>query len=302
MREFLSIIKIFCTLFVIIIVCGCKFPDNNLDWQNILNYRLDALKFGETTIENFMKSCPDAKQEQVGRGIDIFNTEAENKYEYKRIRVGFKHKKLDWIEFGLNKDINMFKIVELYGKPHNINKAYSKSLDYYDYGNFNISTDKKHNFAKSINIFEVDNRVNPIARETIPDLLSLNKVDFLNLKPGITLEAAFNDKYPELPAHKKTKFDAVSSYVLDYELGKARQHYKKAVIVFNSGLLSWINLTPQNLSLDKAIKFYGTDYKIESLNTKYNFYHYKSLVLTVDKAQKKVINIGILSPADNLKK
>ncbi|OGH99186.1 MAG: hypothetical protein A2104_08550 [Candidatus Melainabacteria bacterium GWF2_32_7] len=290
-------LQIIVLLIAVVLVSACKFPDNVLDWHNIAGYKLDKLKFGITTVDDFIKLTPDAKPESIDKSIIIINTEPTSNDIYKRIRVGFRDKKLDWIDFGIANKIEMSKIIDLYGKPRNINSNYSKTLDYYDYDFFNIATDKKHTSAKSINIFDIPDLKNHklTVINGIPSLKDLGKTNFLNLKPGITLEIDFQAKYPDLEAFKKDKFDKISIYTLDNELGKAKTYYKKVIVVFNSGLLSWINLIPQSLTLQEALKLYGSNYKIEPMNSKYVFYNYTDFVLLVDKAQKKVKNIGIVS-------
>ena len=183
----------------------------------------------------------------------------------------------------------------MYNKPKDINTTYSKQLDYYDYDFFNISADKKHKYAKCINIFGIPNPVQeyPATIGDIPDLKNL-KNDFLGLKPGLTLETEFNDKYTFLAPRRENKFDTTSTYILVDELGPAKTYYKKVTLVFNNGLLGWINITPQNLPASKALGLYGRMYKLETLNSRYDLYDYSNFVLIVDRAGKKVINIGII--------
>lgn len=297
MKNYLKKLKIIAVLISVTLISACKFPDNTLDWQNINGYKPEKLKFGTTTIDDFYELAPDANPEYISKNITVINAEPDNNDIYKKIRVGFKDKKLDWIEFGLIDQVEIAKFTRLYGKPQNINTTYSKKMDYYDYGFFNIATDKKHSYVKSINLFETpDEKLKPVIIDGIPSLQDLVKANFLNLKPGLTLETSFNDKYPDLAAQKKNKFDKTSLYILENELGGAKLYYKKIIIVFNNGLLSWINFIPQDFSLEKALKLYGTGYKTEPAGSKCDFYEYANILLLVDRTKKKVIDIGIISP------
>ncbi|EKE04218.1 MAG: hypothetical protein ACD_20C00096G0001 [uncultured bacterium] len=304
MKNYCQKFQILGLLIVVILLSACKFPDSNMDWQDIKGYKLDKLKFGTTTVSDFVKLAPDAKAQKLDLGIIIFNTEPANKDVYKRIRVGFRNDKLDWLEFTFNEQVKMSEMLDLYGKPRNINEKYSKIVDYYDYDFFNITTDKSHNLAKSINIFEIRKHTNTeIALiNGIPDLSSLMKVKFLDLEPGISLEADFKNNFPDVEAYRKDESSSVAIYTLDSELGKAKKHYKKALIVFDNGLLSWINIIPQDLSKEKALNLYGSKYKIEPVNAQYDFYDYKDFVLVVDKKQNKVKNIGIISASQGINK
>ncbi|MFH0702717.1 MAG: hypothetical protein V2B14_04165 [bacterium] len=288
-------------LILVIFNSACKFPDNTVDWQSINTYQPNKIQFGKTTVDEFKKLCPNSTIEKAGNDIEIFNTEPENKNkdDYKKIRVGFKNKKLDWLEFTLNKDkkIEMAKFVRLYDSPRDINTRYSDVLDYYDYVFFNISTDKDHSYAKSITVFEIPkiSSEESTIGDQIPDWQNLNTASFLNLKPGYTLETEFNKMYPDLKAYNTDKFDTTSIYTLDKELGRAKLYYKKIILTFNNGLLSWISLVPQNLSLENALKIYGANYTVESIDSKYDFYDFSNFIFVVDKVQQKIINIGIIS-------
>lgn len=289
-------IKILILFMIILSISGYKFPDNIPDWQNLRNFKLDKFSFGKTTANDFAKLVPEAVPEQAEKGNLIFTAESPDESLYKRVRLGFRNNKLDWVEFALNSSIKMSQIIQIYGKPESINTKYSNILDYYNYGFFNISTDKNHEFAKSINIFETFLLKNKTAANTaslsgVPFWQNLNKSDFPDLKPGITLETDFNDKYPGIIRYKKDKNSNTSIYMFNMKTGI----YKNIIISFNNGLLSWINLTPQKLPLANALKAYGAGYKIEHINKNYDFYDYKNFILVIDKTEKKVVSIGILA-------
>lgn len=287
----------FITLFICcILTSACKFPDNLPDYQNLLSYRMDKLAFGKTTEAEFEKLSDGKPAEKVGKDIQIFLSSPASKDFYEQVRVGFRNDKLDWIEFTLNKDIEMSKIVQIYNNPRAINSAYSKVLDYYDYGYFNISTDKKRTLAKHITFFDIPQSIKKEPQinlgNKIPAWQNLKKNGFLNLHPGITIETDFNRDYPYLSQFKKDNSDTDSTYRITQ--GLAGTNYKKADLVFNNGLLSWINIVPQNLSLNDFIKTYGSAYKLEKFNAKFDIYDFAEFVLIVNRAQKKVVNIGIM--------
>lgn len=293
-KNFIFLTAIFLT---VILNSACKYPDNLPNWQDLASFKLKKLQFNKTSLNDFKILTSENPSQKVGSNIDIFNTIPAEKNIYNKIRVGFKDKKLDWIEYSLNQNIEMSKFVEIYGKPREVNSKYSKLYDYYDYGFFNVATDKEHTNAKFLTLFEI---YQPFVIKSKPESIVKEGQDisfrnFLDLKPGITLEDDFNKAYPALKPHKSDKFDTQSTYFLDEELGRAKAICKKAVIVFNNGLLSWINLVPQSLSIDDAIKKYGTAYKMEQMDYRYVLYDFSTFVLVVNKTTKKVVNVGIIS-------
>ena len=126
MKNYYQKFQILGLLIAVILLSACKFPDSNMDWQDIKGYKLDKLKFGTTTVSDFVKLASDAKAQKLDLGIVIFNTEPANKDVYKRIRVGFRNDKLDWLEFTFNEQVKMSEMLDLYGKPRNINEKYSQ--------------------------------------------------------------------------------------------------------------------------------------------------------------------------------
>ncbi|MDD3012905.1 MAG: hypothetical protein PHC34_04310 [Candidatus Gastranaerophilales bacterium] len=299
MKNFRGIYLILTLLFISIISSACKFPDNILDWQNIKDYKPDIIQFGVTTTDDF-KGLVKSKPEQKIGNVSIFITQPSDTNIYKKIRVGFKNDKLDWIEFTLNNNLKMSKFTDLYGKPSHINTTYNNFLDYYDYGLFNISTDKQHTYAKNITIFEMPKASQNQEKiidfsNLIPDWKNLTTANFLGLKPGYSIESNFNSSYPELIPVKSNKKSFSSIYIIDKELGKTKSQYKKAELTFNNGLLSWISLIPQNLYLDQVIKAWGSQYTLETIDIKYDLYDFLNVVVVVDKSNKKVVKIGIVS-------
>ena len=281
----------------VILSSACKYPDNLPNWQDLASFKLEKLQFNKTSLNDFKKLTKEDPSQKVGSNIDIFNTVPIKKNIYNKIRIGFKDKKLDWIEYLLDQNIEMSKFVEIYGKPREVNSKYSKLYDYYDYGFFNVMTDKNHTSAKSVTLFEIyqSTVIKPSPESVVKEGQDISFRNFLGLKPGMTLEDDFIKSYPTLKPHKSDKFDTRSTYFLEEELGGAKSMYKKAVIVFNNGLLSWINLVPQSLSIYDAEKRYGKDYKVEHMDYRYNLYDFTTFVLVVNKTTKKVVNVGIVS-------
>ena len=295
-----KLISLIIFLFAVIALNSAwTFPDNILDYQNIFDYQLTTLKFGKTRINEFTKLVKSQPQKKV-QDYDIFVTNPTESDVYNKIRTGFRKDKLDWIEFTLSNRVEISKFIELYGKPRNINTSYSQTLDYYDYGFFNVSTDKKHEMAKNITLFSLSIQHDSLESnldlgEKIPEWQYLNKVNFLNLKPGATFESDFNDLYPNLKPNQSNN-NLTTTYILDRELGKAKSQYKNVILNFENGLLNWISISLQDLSLDNALKVYGTNYKIEKINNDYDIYNFPNFSLVVNKKQKKVINIGLTNP------
>lgn len=296
MKKLKAFYLMICFLFLNLLSVACKFPDNILDLQNIKTYKLDKIKFGQTTIEEFT-SLVGVKPDYTIENVDIYNTVPVNNVVFKKIRVGFKDKKLDWIEFYLNGDIELATIADIYGKPDNINQSYSKIFDYYDYKFFNISTDKQHKFARTITIFDMPES----SHETIIDLSSfipkwqdLKKRNILGLKPGYSLESDFNDLYPDLLSVKNNKTD-YSVYILDKELGKAKSQYESIELVFINGLLNWIYLVPLEINLNQLISLWGKEYQVESISKKHELYDFNGIIAVVNKNNKKVVKIGIIT-------
>lgn len=294
MRKLRAFYLMICLLFLNLLTVACKFPDNTLDLKDIKNYKLEKIKFGQTTIDEFA-SLVGIKPDYTIENVDIYNTVPFDNIVFKKIRVGFKNKKLDWIEFYLNGDIKLSKITDIYGKPDNINRSYSKLFDYYDYKFFNISTDKQHKYARTITIFDLpESNAESIIDLSpfIPKWQDIKKRSIMGLKPGYSLESDFNDLHPELSAINNNDF---SVYVLDRELGKAKSQYESIEIVFINGLLNWIYIVPARMNLIQAIGVWGKEYKIETINKKYDLYDFDGIIAVVDKVNNKVAKIGVIT-------
>jgi len=293
MNKLKELYLIIALLFSSILVSACKFPDNIPDWQNIKDYKPDIIKFGETTADDFADLVQSKPDQKIG-DVVIFSTCPPETSIYKKIRVGFKNNKLDWIEFTLSDNFEISKFTNILGEPPHINNTYSDSLDYYDYNFFNISTDKQHTFAKNITIFEKPEKIIDLGK-FIPDWKNLNNSNFLGLKPGYSLEADFNTAFPELISAKSTNKGNASVYILDKQLGKAKLQYKRIELVYRNSLLSWISFIPQDLQLNQLVKAWGSQYTVESVNTKYDMYDFSNVIAVVNKVSKKVVKIGVIS-------
>jgi len=279
---------------------GSKFPDSIPDLHNISSYKLNSLEFGKTSLKEFKKLTNYDSSEKI-KNVTIVKLDPQNADLYKKIRVGFKNGRLDWIEFALNNEIKMSDIVNTYGQPKDINTTYSKILNYYDYSFFNISTDKKNTVAKHITIFEVpklpkhttkDEPAHTIAY--IPGWKYLQNGNFMKLRPGYTLETDFNAKFPFLTPYQKDLFDTNTLYIMDKELGSKKTDYKNIKFCFNNSLLSWISITPNDLPFASFVKVYPVQLKKEALNPKYSLYSNNNFVLVINNATKKITNIGII--------
>lgn len=282
--------------FIVFLNTACTFPDKLPDWENLFDYKPDKLKFGITTAEEFSTITKFYEPEKISEYI-IFTTHPADQNVFKEIRVGFRNKKLDWIEYTLKDKIELSKIQTIYGIPQNINSEYSNVFDYYDYFFFNVATGKDHKYAQNFTFFEIPEiatEIKNIAKQ-IPDWKKLNDMILLDLKIGSTTEADFKAKYPALSEFVKETQPSTSVYTIRKTLDKPLALYNKIELVFHSGLLECISLTPRNMLLDNFLKTYKNDYKIENINDKYAFYEFKNFAVLVDKENKKIANIGLFS-------
>ncbi|HSA07252.1 MAG TPA: hypothetical protein P5556_08735 [Candidatus Gastranaerophilales bacterium] len=292
--------KIFSGIYLVIILiftCAYTFPDKLPDCKNINLYLPQKLKFQKTSVKEFNALAPKSKTYDAGKGIKIIKTTPVKTDVFKEINVGFSNNVLDWIEFVFSKKIKMNEFTAEYGYPEFINAEHSDKLDYFDYDVFNISTDKKHEFANSITIFEIKasaqkntkiEAIKPSGTKTFFEI-------FPDLKPGIMTENEFETKFPGLLPYMEEESDINYYYTLIEELNAVKHLYKKAELHFENGILSWINLTPVNADLKFITDKVKTPYKIEQLNNKYVFYTFDNFTLIVDKKQKKVSSIGVFN-------
>lgn len=293
MQNFLS--KIYLVL-VLIFCCSYIFPDKTPDWKSVNTYLPRKLEFHKSAVEDFLEVCPGAEVYNLDDEIKIISTTPEKTVVFQEVNAGFRNNTLDWLEFVLNKEIEMSEIITVYGFPRFIDSEYSDELDYYNYDTFNVSTNKDHTLAKSITVFNV-------AETAYKHAKNINTTDsekskffevFAGLRPGFTTEEEFLKKYPDLLPYMEEDFDVNTSYTLIDELGGAKYFYKRAVLRFENGLLSWINLIPVNPELQTFLNNIKEKPKVENLDEDYDFYTFNNFILVVSKKYKKVNSIGIV--------
>ncbi len=290
MKKFLSVIYF---SLVMVFCCSYAFPDKLPDWQDINSYLPDELGFQKSTVDDFLELCPGVEVYNIDKEIKIISTNPKKTDVFREVNVGFRNGTLDWMEFMLNKEIEMSEIITLYGFPRFIDSEYSDELDYYNYDIFNIAANKDHTFAKSITIFDISSSA--YEKELAEAKKNLFFEVFPGIRPGMTTEDEFLEDYPDLLPYMEEEFDTNTSYTLVDELNGAKYHYKKAVFKFENGLLSWINLIPVNSDLNNMLSKVKASPEIEKLDENYDFYTFDNFVLVVSRKYKKVNSIGIVS-------
>lgn len=289
-------VKILLLFIICIIFQGCSYPDDIPNPLDLKNFKLEKLKFGKTTLKEFTNQTGCQINRQIG-DTSIIKTDSAYPDLYSGIRIGFRNNKLDWIEFALNRNFAMTDVVNIYGKPRDINTSYNKLFNYYDYDFFNISTDKQNTLAKNITFFEIPQKLpEPIhIINDIPDWDQLQNGDFMNLKPGYSLEVDFNEKFSHLKPQKSNLLTSKSIYIAEKELGSKKTEYKSIKFCFNNGLLLWIGITPQNLDFSQFQKTYPQKFDKEILDGRYSLYSNKNFAIVVENTTNKINNIGIIS-------
>lgn len=294
MRKFL---RVTCLFLVLLLSCACDFPDKLPEWTQVNMYSPEKLRFQETTLRQFKTICPDTEIFEPDSEIAIATTSPSQKGFFELVNVGFRNEKLDWLEFKLGKNIALKEFLSVYGLPKYIDTKYSDESDYYNYGNFSISTDKDRTFARSITIFGFPEMslVNSL-REKIPKPEeSRFFAVFPWIQPGVTTEREFAQKYPDLLPYMEGEFDTNSTYTMINELEGAAYLYEQALLKFENGLLAWVSLTPHDSGLQDFLEKNKLPYKIEKLNENFDFYIFENFALTVDRHQKSINSIGVVS-------
>lgn len=259
----------------------------DFDWQNIKTEPFEAINFGETTYKQFKKQYKFFKKNTV-TNEEIILSNKSPKSPYSEIRAGFKDHKLDWIEFIFEEEGDLNDFMSLYGTPENINKVHSEFYNYYNYGYFNISTDKKEKHFYSLTLFELpklDKKYEDIDKK----LPTYNNLNFSKVFiPGQYLEMDFAEDYPDL----FPKFDknGTKRYIIKSNILK---NYNKAELVFSNGLLNFISLYPKNLKLGEIVEHYGMVEKVYTKKDKI-IYDYKTFTIITD-TKDNIINIGLFS-------
>lgn len=290
--------EIFCLLIIASISCAFTFPDNVPDLKMLNSYRAGKLQFQKTKLAEFKRNHQEAKVFEYDKNVKIIAITPQKSDVFKNINVGFRDEVLDWLEFELNKKITMQEMISIYGLPNSIDTSHSTDLDYYNYEKFNIATDKKHELAKSISIF---NFGEPSVSNVAPkkEIVAFSDRTFFGvfpeLKPGQSIEEEFVRKFPVLLPYTEENIDTITTYTLVEELGSVKYLYKKAVLRFENGLLSWICLTPANSDLNAFLAKVKDTYKIEKANSHNDFYVYKNFILVVDRDKKIINSIGVIN-------
>ncbi|MEI8388846.1 MAG: hypothetical protein WCG23_03065 [bacterium] len=301
MNRINKLLLIIFLILIIIFSSACVFPDKLPELQNLKKYSPEKIEYGHTTLKEFKKifsKINDSDLEVYTGGITIMKLKPCSGDVYSSIRVGFKNNKLDWIEFNLAHNIKISRFVSIYGNSTDINVTDNQDLDYYNYDFFNISSDKISKNAKSITYFNkspfssTDENSKKII---IPSMRQKFFEKFKNIEPGTTLERDFTSEYPNIIPYQDDNSETNSIYVLSNELGNAGYYYDKAILKFESGLLTWVNLIPKNLPLAECLKIIKKQYKKENIDSFYELYDYTNFVLIVDKKSKLVKSIGLFT-------
>jgi len=302
--NYKKIFFIILILIAIFLICGCYFPDNTPELGRLKNFSLKNLDFGKTTKSQFAQMfSPQEKldlQEYDGDvSIAILNSKKNN--EFGQVRVGFVKDKLDWVEFSLLNPVKISKLTTIYGNPTDINRKSNENLDYYNYEFFNISSEKASGIAKAITYFANS----PIKeKKKIPLKIYAEKKlffqKFADIEPGITTESDFSAKYKDLVPYEETNSQTNSLYVMTGEMEEAGGYYESAILKFESGLLTWVNLIPRQITVQQEIARLGKNYKRENIDTNYEIYDYTDFILVVEKPTGLVKSIGIFAKVGNL--
>ncbi len=287
MRFFIS----FLLIAVSVLNTSCALCEGDFDWKNIYSFNFENIKFGETSYREIARKCPDFKLQKVS---DIYILEVDNpQKKFAAIRIGFDSKKtVEWIEFILKGKQPLDNFLSIYDTPHEVDSTYDKNFDYYDYKDFKLCTDKTAQNVYSItfyNVPEIPESVKNIGK-IFPPINALNSSN--QLQPGKTVENEFTNAFPNIIAEEITQTKR------SYSIGAPLIHsYKKAELVFDDGILSFINLVPQKMTIDTIKKIYGNSEKIGK-EKGLTFYEYSNFIVTTDK-KNNIISIGVFSSSKN---
>jgi hypothetical protein len=289
-------------LLLIILNAGYVFQDKLPDLKKLKAYSPEKIEYGKTTVKKFKKNFPKINNHDIevyAGGITIIKMKPPITDTYSLIRAAFKNDRLDWIEFTLVHNIKISKFISLYGSPTNVDTEYNKILDYYNYDFFNISADKIDKNAKTITYFNKSplplTEINPKKLDVPFNQKKKFFEKFKNIEPGVTLECDFTSEFPGLIPYFDNKSETTSIYVMSDELVEASYYYDKAVLKFENGLLTWINLIPKSLPLNECLKTIKKPYKKERVDSFYELYDFSTFILVVDKKTKMVKSIGLFN-------
>lgn len=281
------------------------------DWKTLAEFNFPGVNFNNLTQGQFVKKYPFITEfEDADNYIRIYTYVPKDKSQFKYIKFGFDDEKLSWIDFVPSHSLELVDLIDHYGTPLEINTKVSEYLDYYNYGNIVISITKDNGDVYSFTKHgKIDGIVNDakLNKFTFPqwDKLAIGKID--KLVPGKTTLSQMKSYYPALKPSKVTLQEYLSNESKDNENNEKDTHvfyeiekglddtnYKRVEFVFNNNVLSWIDIVPKNLSVEKALKVFGDSYKLDDANNNVDFYNYKNIILTVSKKANIVLNIGLL--------
>ena len=287
--------KIFSILLVMVLYvfyCGYKFPDNIPKPYEINTYYLDKLFFGQTSIVEFQCLAPDYEHPTTEGVYTIFEEYKLNN-DYKSLRIGFKSGFLDFLELDFAVPQSWSKFKYIYGNPISVNTDYSKKFNYHDYGFFNALTDKNNVSVFSITIFGVSGFSQDLDKfmKKLPNYKNFN---FINeFIPGKYQESEFKQSYPNMLL--KDESTANHEYYMDKKYMVSNPYYSEVSLLFQNGILTFVNLKPKNLIYLDITKIYGMGKQLSTSKKGSIMYDYNNFVITVDKQSKKVTDVGIVN-------
>jgi len=307
----MSIIKkIFAAMILFLLAVlmqGCSFPDKLPQMNKLKEYNPEKFEYGKTTLEDAKKIISGLSEKNISnyeKNVIIITIPTASPNSFKQVRIGFKNEIFDWIEFKLTNTAPMRDFIKLYGNPTDINKTYNENLEYYNYNFFNISADKNSNRAETITYFSEAPAASEEIKKTVIHVKAENKKKFFevftNLEPGVTTESEFTASHGSLVPYSDNNTQTNSMYVIENELGNSAYFYEKAILKFENGLLTWINLIPKNMKINDFLKNKKNPYKFEAVNKDYDIYDFTKYILVVDKKTKIIKSIGIFNKDSEL--
>lgn len=239
--------------------------DGSFDYMNIPTENLGGINFETTTFLEAKKLNPNFQNTKLDDGQIILTNKPKDS-DYSEIRIGFNEDKVQWVEFVLKEKGDLGNILSRYGYSDDINWHYSDIYDYYDYGFFNVSADKKGRYFYSISLFK--NPELPLEfkdfDKKLPSLETLKQPKVF--APGAYLEETFGDTYDTL--YPKFNNDGSKTYTIKNNI---TSKYKKVELTFKNGLLRFLILYPPNTYFSQIEKIYGKPKNIQTNKTDINY-------------------------------
>lgn len=277
--------------FLLLVICAllntsCTLSTGDFDWKNIYSFDFDNLNFAQTTPRDMTNECP--KFVPVNTQTDYFLMSSNPQRNFSAIRAGFSTdtSTLEWIEFILKEEKTLNDFISIYGTPVSVDTTYDTNVDYYEFENFKLCTDKGGEKVYSMIFYskpEIPEKIQNLYK-ILPTLNNLNISP--NLRPGTTLETEFTNSFPNIIA------DKVHGETRVYTIGEnLAKDYKKVELIFGNGILSFINLFPKDMQLTSITEIYGQPKAIEHIPP-LKFYEYANFIVTLDE-KNNIISIGI---------